>query len=69
MKMYFKLQQILDNRGITQQQLAQETRVGLETIKELCDNTATDFDLDELGNIVDYFEIDDMNEILEFKDK
>lgn len=68
MKLYIRLQEILDERQITQKELANMTQLRTATISELCNNVRTTINRSQLELIAAALEITDANILFEFRD-
>ncbi|HET7579782.1 MAG TPA: helix-turn-helix transcriptional regulator [Bacillales bacterium] len=63
------LQQLLDDRGISQNEIARETETRVATIHQLCHNESKRIPREVIEKIADKLEIDDINEILTIEHK
>ncbi|QNG59948.1 helix-turn-helix transcriptional regulator [Bacillus sp. PAMC26568] len=69
MKLEFqvKLKQVLENKGISQKELAQKTGLREATISELVNNTRSAYNKNHLLRIMEALNISDLNELLEVR--
>lgn len=61
-----KLQEIINERGITQKQLSEITKLRPTTISELCNNLRTSINREHLEKVMIALGIKDMSEIIEY---
>ena len=55
-KIYCRLQNLLDAKGLTRAALSEHTGLTSAAIRGLCENTAKRYDIDTLAAICDFFE-------------
>jgi transcriptional regulator with XRE-family HTH domain len=67
MKIFVRLQQILKEKGMTQKQLADITKIRPAGISELCNNQRTGINREHLEKIATALNIQDINELIEFR--
>ncbi|MGE7273576.1 helix-turn-helix domain-containing protein [Brevibacillus panacihumi] len=67
MILYVRLQEVLDERGITQKQLSEMTKLRPTTISELCNNVRTTINRDHLVKVAVALEIERVEDLLEFR--
>ena len=64
---YIKLRSLLEQRNMTQSELAKRTGIRPSTISDLCNNNADFIKIDFLNRILNVLKCD-LNDILEYKD-
>lgn len=63
-ELYVRLDEILDERGITRKKLAEMTGLRPNTISELCNNQRTTVNRLHIGKIAEVLEIENVSELL-----
>jgi putative transcriptional regulator len=66
-KVRFKLKEVLENRKMTQKELAQKSGVREATISDIVRGTRTVINFSHLADIVTALEIMDIREIMDFE--
>ncbi|OZQ66039.1 transcriptional regulator [Paenibacillus sp. VTT E-133280] len=61
-----KLQKIIDERGITQKQLSEFSKLRPTTISELCNNLRTSINREHLEKVMIALGIKEISEIIEY---
>jgi transcriptional regulator with XRE-family HTH domain len=67
MILYVRLQEILDERGITQKQLSEMTKLRPTTISEMCNNLRSTINKEHLVKVAEALGIEKVEEMLEFR--
>lgn len=67
MILYIRLQEILDERGITQKQLSEMTKLRPTTISEMCNNVRSTINKEHLVKVAEALGIEKVDEMLEFR--
>lgn len=67
MILYVRLQEILDERGITQKQLSEMTKLRPTTISEMCNNVRSTINKEHLVKVAEALGIEKIDEMLEFR--
>lgn len=60
-----RLKELLNERGITQKELAKKTSIRESTISEICRNSKTTMNFKHITKIAEVLEIKDISEIIE----
>ncbi|WP_145040978.1 helix-turn-helix transcriptional regulator [Paenibacillus sp. Y412MC10] len=66
MRLHIKLQEVLDERGLKQKELAALTGIRLGTISEICNNRRSTINREHLEIIAEKLDITEVNELLVF---
>jgi transcriptional regulator with XRE-family HTH domain len=66
-KMFCKLKELMDEKGISQLELSEKTGLAPTTIGRLYRNQASRFDVSTLEKLAEYFQLSTVTELLEFK--
>lgn len=66
--MIFKLQELMDARKITQMQLKDATGLATTTIGRIAGNRATRVDIETIEKLAEYFNLSNINELIEIKE-
>jgi transcriptional regulator with XRE-family HTH domain len=61
-----KLQKIIDERGITQKQLSELSKLRPTTISELCNNIRTSINREHLEKVMIALDIKEISEVIEY---
>lgn len=64
---YIKVQELLDERGWTQKQLADVTGLRRAAVSEICNNMRTSINREHLEKIADAFGLTDINQLIELR--
>lgn len=67
MEIYVKVKDILEQRNITQLQLAEMTGIRAAGISDICRNQQKAINRDHIGRIAKALNIEDISEIIEFR--
>lgn len=67
MEVYLKLKEVLNERGITQKELASITGLRPNAISEMVNNNRQTFNREQVAKVITALGITDMNEIFEVK--
>ena len=62
-----RLKDLLDERGIKQKELAEETSIRESTISDICRGSRTVMNFEHIAKIAEALEIKDISEIIELK--
>lgn len=62
-----RLKQCLQERGITQKQLSEETGLREATISSICRDTLTSLNLKHIAKIAEALDVQDIREIIELR--
>lgn len=68
MRLYIKLEEILDKRGIKKTKFAEEIGVRNNVISELCANQRSTVNREHVARVAKGLGITDMNELFELRD-
>ncbi|ASB87753.1 helix-turn-helix domain-containing protein [Bacillus sonorensis] len=68
MRLYIKLEEILDKRGIKKTKFAEEIGVRHNVISELCANQRSTFNREHIAKVAKGLGITDMNELFEVRE-
>ena len=66
-RMFFKLQELMDARKITQLDLKDATGLATTTIGRIAGNRATRVDIETIEKLVEYFDLQSISELIEVK--
>jgi transcriptional regulator with XRE-family HTH domain len=66
-RIHIKVQELLDEHGWTQKELAARTGLRTAAISEICNNLRTSINREHLEKIADAFELADINELIELR--
>jgi transcriptional regulator with XRE-family HTH domain len=66
-KLQIKVQELLDEKGWTQKHLATITGLRTAAISEICNNMRTSINKEHLEKIAEAFELENVNQLVEFK--
>jgi len=64
---HLKVQELIDKKGWTQKQLAEETGLRRAAISELCNNMRTSINKEHLERISEILELKDISELIELR--
>lgn len=67
MEIYVKVKDIIDERGITQEKLAEMTGVRRASISEICRHQNKAINRDHIVRIAEALDIKDISELIEFR--
>ncbi|MGE7828943.1 helix-turn-helix domain-containing protein [Paenibacillus sp. NPDC093718] len=67
MKLYIRLQDVLDERGLKQKDLAEITGIRLGTISEICNNRRSTINREHLEIIAEKLEIKEVDQLIVFE--
>ncbi|AKD29035.1 MULTISPECIES: helix-turn-helix domain-containing protein [Bacillus] len=68
MRLYIKLEEILDSRNIPKMKFADKIGIRRNVISELCSNQRTSFNREHVAKIAKELNITDMNELFEIRE-
>ncbi|MEW4286076.1 helix-turn-helix domain-containing protein [Priestia koreensis] len=66
MLLRLKLKELYVERGLTQKKVSEETGIRASTLSGLANNLRTSWDVDILERLMVYFELEDINQMIEF---
>jgi len=67
MLLRLKLKDLYEERGLTQKKVSEATGIRASTLSGLANNLRTSWDVEILGRLMVYFELNDIRQMIEFE--